>query len=525
MKRIVAYPFLFVLYIVLNPLINNLDQVISSQALRPLLVLILVTLGGLLLFFELFKDWHYAGYLVFLALAFFFMFGHLSRVLQAWLQNTHTWFQLVLLGLWGMVLTALGLKRSWRRFGGAQRITPFLNFVFAVALLTLPVFGFSRLSHGLPSLTSPAAAGPAALPETGDAITLDCNSRPDIYYLILDGYGRADVLKQLYGLDNTAFLDYLQGKGFYVAGQSHPNYMQTIFSIPSALNFTYLQSEPPGVSGLDYFTNLISENRIMHLLKLCAYRTMAFQTGFYFTNHPDVDVYFSAGSGLNEFENLLSAGTPLDLLANQLDLKPSDQSYPAHRQRVLSDFEKLTQIPRISGPKFVFAHIISPHPPFVFDATGGAIQSSWSYSVGDGDDFPGTWADYRAGYTGQVQFVNHMLEKTIDAILSQSSTPPIIILQGDHGPGGFLNWSSPDQSCLWERTSILNAYYLPGGAERYLYPSISPVNSFRVILNAYFGTGLELLPDKTYFTSHRLPRQIIDITDERQSRQNCGSTR
>jgi hypothetical protein len=407
--------------------------------------------------------------------------------------------------------------------GGAQRITPLLNSVLAIAVLTLPLFGFSRLSRGLPSLVNPAAAKPPALPETGDAITLDCSNRPDIYYLILDGYGRADVLKQLYGLDNTPFLDYLRRKGFYVAGQSHPNYMQTIFSIPSALNFTYLQAEPPGVSGLDYFTNLISENRVMHLLKQCDYRTMAFQTGFYFTNHPDVDIYYSAGSSLNEFESLLVSGTPLDLLANQLDLKPSDQSYSAHRRRILFDFEKLGHIPKIPGPKFVFAHIISPHPPFVFDATGGAIQPSWSYSVGDGDDFPGTWADYQEGYAGQVQFVNHMLERAIDVILSQSATPPIIILQGDHGPGGFLNWSSPDQSCLWERTSILNAYYLPAGAERYLYPSISPVNSFRVVLNAYFGTDLELLPDKTYFTSHRLPRRIIDITDERQSTQNCAS--
>jgi hypothetical protein len=522
MKRIVAYPFLFILYIILDPLIYNLDQVIPAQALRPLLVLILIAFVGLLLLFELFKEWHYAGYLVFLGLAFFFIFGHLNRVLQAWLQNEHAWIQLVLLGFWGVILTALGLKRTWIRLGGAQRLAPFLNFVLAIALLSLPVFGFSQLSNRFSGVVNPSATESATPSETSDSITLDCSAHPDIYYIILDGYGRADVLDQLYGLDNTPFLDYLQRKGFYVASKSNPNYMQTIFSVPSALNFTYLQSEPLGVSGLDYFTQLISENRIMHLLKQCGYRTMAFQTGFYFTNHPDVDVYYSGGSRLNEFESLLLAGTPFDVLANQLGLKPSDQSYPAHRRRVLSDFEKLGQIPKMPGPKFVFAHIISPHPPFVFDGDGRPRQPGWSYSVGDGDDYPGTWADYREGYTGQVQFVNHMLEKTIDAILTESSIPPIIILQGDHGPGGFLNWSSPDQSCLWERTSILNAYFLPGDAGKQLYPTISPVNSFRVILNAYFGTGLDLLPDKTYFTSHRLPRQIIDITDERQSTQNCG---
>jgi hypothetical protein len=82
-------------------------------------------------------------------------------------------------------------------------------------------------------------------------------------------------------------------------------------------------------------------------------------------------------------------------------------------------------------------------------------------------------------------------------------------------------WDSPSQTCLWERTPILNAYYLPEGGERLLYPSISPVNSFRVVLNAYFGAELPLLPDNTYFTSKRLPRQAVDITAERASRANC----
>jgi hypothetical protein len=169
----------------------------------------------------------------------------------------------------------------------------------------------------------------------------------------------------------------------------------------------------------------------------------------------------------------------------------------------------------------VFAHIISPHPPFVFDVHGKPTEPARGYSVNDGDDFQGTLDEYRAGYARQVQFVNQKLEWAIDAILANSPTPPVIILQGDHGPGSRLNWGSPAKTCLWERTSILNAYYLPGGGESRLYPSISPVNSFRVVLNAYFGANLPLLPDRTYFTSHRLERQAIEITAERSSRQNC----
>ena len=169
----------------------------------------------------------------------------------------------------------------------------------------------------------------------------------------------------------------------------------------------------------------------------------------------------------------------------------------------------------------VFAHIVSPHPPFVFDMQGNPIQPERSYSIGDGDDYGGDWEEYRRGYAGQVQFVNRMLEETVDAILRKSSGPPIIIIQGDHGPGAFLDLSTPEQTCLLERSSIFNAYYLPGVNTSVLTPDMTPVNSFRIVLNVYFNANLGLLPDKTYFTSHRLTRQVIDITDQRASKKNC----
>ncbi len=70
-------------------------------------------------------------------------------------------------------------------------------------------------------------------------------------------------------------------------------------------------------------------------------------------------------------------------------------------------------------------------------------------------------------------------------------------------------------------SSIFNAYYLPGIEENVLAPDMAPVNSFRIVLNEYFDANLVLLPDKTYFTSHRLIRQIIAVTEGRDSMLNC----
>jgi len=514
---------LFVFYFILNPLAGNLDQVDLSLALRPLILLLLVAAVSLLLIYVLLKDWQYAAYLVFLVYAFFFLFGHLNRLAQEMLPIPNKNLEeLVLLAVWGGLLVFLSIKRLWSRLGGRGWMIPFFNLVF---MLSLARPGFLALSQMLGELHRPHYISGNLLgnflPNTGD-LKLDCSSRPDIYYIVLDAYGRADVIDSLYGLDNQPFIDYLKSKGFYVAGESETNYTQTVFSIPSSLNFAYIDPPQEGVSGLKYFSDLVKDNRLMSSLKRCGYQTVAIESGFFFTNQPKVDVYFSSNIELNEFESLLLADSPIEILAYEFDLQPVAQSNETHRRQVLFSFEKLAELYKIPGPKMVFAHIVSPHPPFVFDIHGQPVEPSHSYSIGDGDDYPGTLAEYRVGYARQVQFVNQKMEQIIDIILANSSAPPVIIIQGDHGPGSQLDWGSPGRSCLWERSSILNAYYLPSGGSDHLYASISPVNSFRVVLDTYFGANLALLPDRTYFTSHRLERQAIDITAERTSRLNCS---
>ena len=116
-------------------------------------------------------------------------------------------------------------------------------------------------------------------------------------------------------------------------------------------------------------------------------------------------------------------------------------------------------------------------------------------------------------YVEQLKFTNSQILDSIKSILNNSSRPPIIIIQGDHGSGSLLKNSSINDSCMYERASILNAYYMPDGKSDLLYPDITPVNSFRVIFNTYFEADFPILDDQVFYSPFVNPYDFVNITD------------
>jgi hypothetical protein len=175
------------------------------------------------------------------------------------------------------------------------------------------------------------------------------------------------------------------------------------------------------------------------------------------------------------------------------------------RRRTLFLLEQLNNnIINIPGPKFVFAHFIIPHRPFVFGSNGEEVDPKFYQPGKMGFDV------FSEGYINQVKFINKNIEEVINLILETSSSPPVIIIQADHGPDFWsvkITEENPAEES-WDfqshRMYILNAYYFPGDTSG-LYEDISPVNTFRLIFNKYFGKNYEMLEDTSRYSSHARP--------------------
>ncbi len=521
---------LFSLFPLLNLLSNNTGQVRLLSAGRSAVVVVAGSLLALGIARLVLRDWPRATLLVIGALLLFFSYGHAYDLIR------HAEISGVLMGrhrylipVWG----ALGLLWMWVVLRVGSRTSAASMLVLGAILAAVPTA--SLFVGGARSLLAEQAR-PSI--DTAATAANPVGELPDIYYVILDGHGRADVLEELYGIDSQGFLTALEQLGFYIAQDSRTNYTHTLQSLASSLNMMYLDdlAAEMGSGSTDRapLEELVQHSAVRQTLEGLGYQTMAFETGYPPTELLDADVYYPAPYEefekrdlaalredtlpFNEFEELLARTTALrplldDLIRRQDPIvRPLGHLYRNHRTRVVYTLQAAVEAARMDGPQFVFAHIVSPHPPFVLAQPGEELVAIGTYSLRDSTCC--TTAEYLRGYRGQLSVVDALALEMVEAILAESDNEPVIILQGDHGPGAYFDQEVLLRSNIRERVSILNAYYLPGGTEGLLYPSITPVNTFRVILNRLFGAAYQPLRDESYLVAYDAPYAFTPVTEE-----------
>lgn len=511
------HAFLFAAYPILLLYSYNMHEVEPVEILTPLTVVFLLT-AVVLGFSAIWKAQQKWAIVMAVFWFFFLCYGYIYEILS-FMRNT------VVMGLCVLAFGAITyyvfvraknvdrLSRILTGFGGILVATTLISIMINFATTDV----FSRTAN----------APEAGMRHEADRPEPDPEAR-DIYYLIFDRYAGAENLNRYYGFDNTAFIAQLEQTGFYVAHDAYANYPKTAHSIASSLNMAYIDSLArdmgPDNNNWGPLFNHIQDHAAWRFLKSKGYRYYhmgSFSKESEYNAYADVNVTYSVFPMMGfytsqEFLTVLYRTTPL----YHIGQKYAVDSYnfdKTHWRRVFYKLDELRKIAQMQETTFVYAHFLIPHPPYVFTRDGEFkihAQEEAEYMFIDRYD--------PEAYIEQVMFTNREIQKLIKDILASSDREPIIIIQGDEGPWPEryapvykdFDWREATDAELDEKSGILNAYYLPDADTSVLYPGVSPVNTFRLIFNQYFGTSYPLLPDETYcYRDEDHPYDLFSITD------------
>jgi hypothetical protein len=474
---------------------SNVTRVAYEDALpvvATLLAAAFLLLAGLRL---IVRDWVRAGLIAGIAAAYIFYLGPGVAALAP-----APWLRGLLMALAG--LFALDLARRVPRGRAALLgVNGKINlFLVPAVLLGSGIVAARQVTlerqRPEPSLSFPAFAGNASA------------GSPDVWHIILDRYAGAASLRTVYAHDNRPFLDALRARGFAVREAAFSNYQRTGHSVASTLNGAYL----------DALARRMSENQGDWVP---LYRALTANAATRFFEAQGYETVF-AGSWWNPIRRNPVADRNVNFRAiPELGRLVLDQSVVGRAMAALglpyvdgradqcfrakAKFRELRALARDPARKYVLAHFLVPHPPFVLNADGSCR------SLAEAER-----ASRRDNYVSQVRYANDEVVRLVDAILA-GPRPAIILLHGDEGPwpAAFagderflgadtrpVDWTKASNAEILEKLGILLAVRSPGGASERDLPA-TPVNLYPRLLRNHFGGRQPDWPDRHLLFKHR----------------------
>ena len=316
---------------------------------------------------------------------------------------------------------------------------------------------------------------------------------PDIYLILLDGYPRSDALLHDVGLDNSPFLADMTELGFDVAHASRSNYTRTALTLASMFNgrpIDELVPDPPKdqAGQARALAKLINDAGSLDVARSRGYETVSLPSAISWLSLYAADRVLQPPF-MTEFELTLTEGDFVGRIATEARREFFLQQ---HRERTLWTFDELTQLPTepSTRPRLVFAHVLMPHAPIAFGASGEPVVVDgcvWTLCT-----VPDPMTDaFRSAYAGQVQYLDSLVKLTAERIIDRSSRPPIVILFSDHGSRLTGTFDSMFDNLLLSYTPGKSGV-LPDGS--------TPVTLLPRLMNAYLGTHESLADDGSYWS-------------------------
>jgi len=493
-KNLLQIP-LFLICIPLVFLINNAHYYYRlldwSQFIVPLIIYLLIPIPIYFILARIFRSKDKAAVFTGFLLLIFYFFSALHQWLRespfVWLSRYSILLSLLLVLL---ILLFLYLKKSNRSFH---------TFIYRTNLIFLLLCTAGFIQLGYKYFTKAELQNDQADPEkklSKDYQRCDTCVKPDIYYILLDGYTNSSTLQKEFGYNNSAVENFLNSKGFYINSRSRSNYNFTHMSMASVFNLNYLshldnsktfytkeflqsyytmyknewcrilQKEGYAIKNYSIFNIEGATVKITPFLTELSYRSVPGQTFF---NKLNRDI----GWKLNKFLY------PTDQIS-----KEGKKYIDKNIKRIDETFGGIMQETRqtSSSPRFVYAHFLLPHETFYFDSTGKRLPDLYSIKT----------QLNKKDYINQLAYTNkYIIEPLVDSIVKNNHRPAIIIIQGDHG---YRNYP-PEQIDL--EFENFNAVFFPGKTYSDFSNSQTIVNTFRIVLNNYFGQQLPLLKDSS----------------------------
>ncbi len=490
---VAAYPVLFLYG-------ANLGELELSDLLGPLVAVVAAALVFMVIGAAVLRDSRRAALLVSAVAAMLLLYGHVAGVLAP--RGVLAAFQQI---GWAAFVFAAGVLALRLGTGRLASVTRALNLVMAVlvafALITVVPAEVDRFGR-----TTAATA----------AVGGDAGPGRDIWYLVFDRYGSASSLDLQYDIDDRPFLDRLRARGFEIVTDSHANYVKTSLSLAATLNLDYLDdlvaAQDPASDDHGPVFERLSDHAVGRFLQERGYRYI--HVGSYYgptKNSKIADRNLPPG-GPSDFVATLYDTSALPAIARRLRIGPVDSPRQRHYAAGRHQLDTLDDVADDPGPAFVYAHVMLPHPPYTFASDGSFVT--------DEQDVGRRQA---LAYGEQLTYLQTRVEALVDRLLARPEAErPIIILQADEGPYPReyarntieYDWATASTDELEIKFGILNAMYLPGEESPAPSPTLSSVNTFRLVFDRYFDADLPLLPDRSYTSAGKLrPYDMTEITD------------
>jgi len=492
-SSIPVYPWLFAAFPIIRLYGENLTDVEPHEVIKPLLMALLATTACMAVLGLVLRDLRRAAIVSSAIVLPFLLFGLVVE--QVPLETDQARMAVLALSV-VLVVAAFVVARKVRRSLGS--ITTALNVVAFVLLLLVAI---PAARGAADALGASDEQGPSA---TAGALPVDGRKR-DIYHIVLDRYGSRDAMRTGFGVDNADFEAWLRQQGFQVVDGAHANYARTTLSLGAMLGMSLLDdiaaAAGPGSQDLNPVVRRIRDSRAGAFLQDQGYEHI--HIGSWFTQTRD--------SRIADEVHIPSAEASFDSTLYDLSMLPAVLGEPdsklvfarRHADSGLFGLDLLEDLRDDQGPKYVFAHVLLPHPPYVF--------------LEDGTFDPG-----RATLRSQLTFTNERLKRFLEPLLAlPEEERPIIILQGDEGPypqrlfddeTGF-EWEQATDEELVTKFGILDAWFMPGPeGEDPLPRGMTNVNTYPELFRRYFGAPLENAPDRIYASTKDEPFAMTDVT-------------